>query len=209
MRGPRDPDDKATTPFPTAPVSNGEWVPHAITRRQRVVEKLIAEQADRQARRHAMSRSQFLKTAAGTMLGFSVLNRVHGLDAWGDNAVLPVRKVECEDLDAARERLETKPYFIVDVQSHHVDTKHPLFSDPLFCFLPAVISASISGIEIGFPSSDVSSVASFAVPLIPMFGFAPVPADLAEATVPETPTDSKKMILMCFHLSTIVLLSHV
>jgi len=128
-------DDNATTPFPTSPVSNGEWVPGPITRKQRVVEKLIAEEAAEQAKRHAMTRSQFLKTAAGTLLGFSVLNRVHGLDAWGDNAVLPVRKVHCEDLDAARERLSLDPYFIMDVQTHHVDTTFPFFKNApgLFC----------------------------------------------------------------------------
>jgi len=126
-------DEQATTPFPTVPVSNGEWVPGAITERQRTVAKVIAEEAEVQARRHAMTRGQFLKTAAGTMLGFSVLSRVNGLDAYGDNAVLPVRKVDCEDLDAARERLDIKPYFIMDVQTHHVDQNR--FPGSLFCFL--------------------------------------------------------------------------
>lgn len=128
-------DEHATTPFPVSPVSNGEWVPTEITRRQRAVETLIAEEAAAQAKRHGMTRSQFLKTAAGTLLGFSVLNRVHGLDAWGDNAVLPVRKIDCEDLDAARERLSLDPYFILDVQTHHVDTTFPFFKNnpSLFC----------------------------------------------------------------------------
>jgi len=131
----RDPDENATTPFPMSPVSNGEWVPRAITEKQRVAKKVVAEEAARIAKRHNMSRAQFLRTAAGTMLGFSVLNRIHGLDAWGDNAVLPVRKVDCEDPDAARERLSIDPYFILDVQTHHVDTKFPFFRDTpaLFC----------------------------------------------------------------------------
>ncbi|HWP66922.1 MAG TPA: amidohydrolase family protein [Candidatus Limnocylindria bacterium] len=131
----RDPDENVTTPFPMAPVSNGEWVPHGFTPRQRAAEKVVAEEAERIAKRHNMTRAQFLRTAAGTMLGFSVLNRIYGLDAWGDNAVLPVRKVECEDLDAARERLTMDPYFILDVQTHHVDTKFPVFKNNpgLFC----------------------------------------------------------------------------
>jgi hypothetical protein len=130
-----DPDQNVTTPFPMSPVSNGEWVPRGITAKQRVAEKVVAEEAARIAKRHGLSRAQFLRTAAGTMLGFSVLNRIHGLDAWGDNAVLPVRKVDCEDLDAARERLSIDPYFILDVQTHHVDTKFPTFRDlpNLFC----------------------------------------------------------------------------
>lgn len=134
----RDPDENVKTPFPMAPVSNGEWVPHGFTPKQRIAEKVVAEEADRIAKRHNMSRGQFLRTAAGTMLGFSVLNRIHGLDAWGDNAALPVRKVDCEDPDAARERLSVDPYFILDVQTHHVDTKLPFFrQDPLqiFCRL--------------------------------------------------------------------------
>src|SRR5262245_2383619 len=131
----RDPDENVKTPFPMAPVSNGEWVPHGFTAKQRVAEKVVAEEADRIAKRHNLSRAQFLRTAAGTMLGFSVLNRIHGLDAWGDNAVLPVRKVDCEDPDAARERLSIDPYFILDVQTHHVDTKFQFFKDnpQLFC----------------------------------------------------------------------------
>jgi predicted TIM-barrel fold metal-dependent hydrolase len=131
----RDPDDNATTPFPMSPVSNGEWVPRGATEKQRTAQKVVAEEAARIAKRHNMSRAQFLRTAAGTMLGFSVLNRIHGLDAWGDNAVLPVRKVDCEDPDAARERLLIDPYFILDVQTHHVDTKFPFFKDnpQLFC----------------------------------------------------------------------------
>ena len=110
-----------TIPFPTAPVSNGEWVPDPPTKKQRVAEKLICEEVDHQAKRHDMSRREFMATASATMIAFSVLNRLNGLDAWGANAVLPVRPEHCEDLDAAKERLETKPYFIVDVQSHHLD----------------------------------------------------------------------------------------
>ena len=126
-------DDAATTPFPMSPVSNGEWMPGRITQKQRAAEKLVAEEAETIARRHGLSRAQFLRTAAGTALGFWVLNRIHGLDAWGDNAVLPVKRIHCEDLDAASEYLETKPYFIMDVQTHHVDTVE--FPYDAYCFL--------------------------------------------------------------------------
>lgn len=126
-------DDDATTPFPMSPVSNGEWMPNPITEKQHAAERLVAEEAEAIARRHAMSRAQFLRSAAGTALGFWVLNRIHGLDAWGDNAVLPVKRIHCEDLDAASEYLDTKPYFIMDVQTHHVDTTE--FPQDVFCFL--------------------------------------------------------------------------
>jgi predicted TIM-barrel fold metal-dependent hydrolase len=133
MRRRPDPDESAKTPFPMSPVSNGEWMPSGPTKKQRIAEKVVVEEADRIAKRHAMTRAQFLRTAAGTMLGFSVLNRIHGLDAWGDNAVLPVRREDVEDLDAACERLSTKPYFIMDVQTHHVDLNE--FNSNVFCFL--------------------------------------------------------------------------
>jgi hypothetical protein len=129
----RSPDEDATTPFPMSPVSNGEWMPGPITEKQRVAEKLVAEEAETIARRHGLSRAQFLRTAAGTALGFWVLNRVHGLDAWGENAVLPAKRIHCEDLDAASEYLDTKPYFIMDVQTHHVDPVE--FPYDVLCFL--------------------------------------------------------------------------
>ena len=127
-------DEKVTTPFPTAPISNGEWVPNIqVSKKQVLAHQLTMEECDVQAKRHAMTRAQFLRTAAATMIGFSVLNKINGLDAWGDNAVLPVMKVHCEDLDAASERLSTKPYFIVDVQSHFVDAEE--FNIGAFCSL--------------------------------------------------------------------------
>ena len=42
--GPND----ARTPFPTSPISNGEWVPEGITRKQKLVSKLITEEVDAQ-----------------------------------------------------------------------------------------------------------------------------------------------------------------
>lgn len=129
----KDPLSPASTPFPVSPVSNGEWVAEEVSRKQQVVGKLIAEETEVQAKRHGMTRGEFLKTAAATMIGFSVLNRVNGLPAHGANAVLPVRRVDCEDLDAASERLATKPYFVVDVQSHFVDQEE--FPQSLYCSL--------------------------------------------------------------------------
>jgi len=88
----RDDDPKATTPFPLYPVSNGEWMPKGPTKKQLATMKLVAEETEKQARRHGMSRAQFLRTAAGTATAFWVMNHVHGLAQTGDAAVLPVRK---------------------------------------------------------------------------------------------------------------------
>jgi hypothetical protein len=56
-----------------------------------------------------------------------VLNRVYGLDAWGDNAVLPLRQQDhCNDLDGARELLDCDEMFVMDVQTHHIDMNPPV-----------------------------------------------------------------------------------
>jgi len=122
----RSPEDRAIVPFPTHAVSNMEWVPTGITPKQKVAERLIAEECATQAKRHGMTRAQFLRTAAATATAFMVLNKLHGSTAFA------VRKVHCDDLDAARELLDTE-IFVMDVQQHHVDLN--LFPDGLGCFL--------------------------------------------------------------------------
>ena len=60
MRRPTDDhDDKVTTPFPTVPVSNGEWMPPPITPRARTLQKLIGEEMTWRAKWHGMTRAQF------------------------------------------------------------------------------------------------------------------------------------------------------
>lgn len=130
---PRRRDDSPSLPFPMTPVSNGEWVPLPPTAKQRQAAKLLAEESDKRAKRLGMTRNQFLRTAAGTATTFMVLNRVHGLDQWGDAAAMPVRSVHCDDPEAGRQLLD-RDMFIMDVQLHHVDLD--LFgSGPFFCFL--------------------------------------------------------------------------
>ncbi len=135
MRNPFD-DDDATIPFPTAPVSNMEWMPSGPTPKQKLAAKLIAEECETRARRHGMTRGQFLRTAAATATGFMVLNKVYGLDQTGDAAAMPVGKVQCDDLDAARELLDKK-MFVMDVQQHHADIPYiRTITDPAnICFL--------------------------------------------------------------------------
>ncbi len=110
----RPPEDPAIVPFPTYPVSNMEWVPKPITRRQALAERMIAEECAERAKRHGMTRAQFLRTAAATATAFMVLNRLSGSSAFA------VKREHCDDLDAARELLDRKP-FVMDVQQHHVD----------------------------------------------------------------------------------------
>jgi len=130
-----DDDNDPKVPFPTVPVSNGEWLPPEVTDKQRLVGKLIAEECEAGAKRHGMTRGRFLRTAAATTTAFMVMNRVYGLDAWGDNAVLPVKKEHCDDLDGARELLD-HDVFVMDVQTHHIDIPAiPVELQSLFCFL--------------------------------------------------------------------------
>src|SRR5262245_37416156 len=130
MRQP--PDDDRTLPFPVSPVSNGEWFPEPITHKQRLVKKLIEEETVARAKRHGLTRGQFLRTAAATATAFMVLNKVYGLDQSGDAAAMPVKKVHCDDLDAARELLDKKT-FVMDVQQHHVDLNTWCDSPDLVC----------------------------------------------------------------------------
>lgn len=125
--------EDATTPFPVSPVSNGEWLPgERISAKARLTEKLIAEEAAIQAKRHGMSRAQFLRTAAGTATALWVLNKVNGLAQSGEAAVMPLQRVQCEDLDAGRELLD-RDMFVMDVQTHHADTQ--MFPGTGLCFL--------------------------------------------------------------------------
>src|SRR5262245_56202480 len=111
----RPPEDQAIVPFPTHAVSNMEWVPHGITRKQKLAERLIAEECAERAKRHGMTRAQFLRTAAATATAFMVLNRINGSTA------LAVEKEHCEDLEAAREELEYTTC-VMDVQQTAHDT---------------------------------------------------------------------------------------
>jgi hypothetical protein len=139
MRKPSD-DDETVLPFPLFPVSNGEWCPLPITDRQRQVAKLVVEETTARAKWHGMTRAHFLRTAAATMTAFMCINKVYGYDQDGDNAMLPVKREHCDDLDAAREVLDRKKWFVMDVQQHHVDLE--LYGNgQFFCFLDFIKEA--------------------------------------------------------------------
>jgi predicted TIM-barrel fold metal-dependent hydrolase len=122
-------------PFPVSDVSNGEWIPRPPTERQRAAARLIAEECGQAAKRHAMTRGEFLKTALATTIAFSVLNRVAGRADEGPTAALPVTRAMREDPDAARAALDGKRTFVMDVQAHHVDITLPYLQ------LPAAMAA--------------------------------------------------------------------
>ena len=67
------------SPIPTQMVSNGEYNPLPQTPKQKQVEFLIKEMADKEAKRHNMSRRQFLATSAGMATALFAMNQVSGL----------------------------------------------------------------------------------------------------------------------------------
>jgi predicted TIM-barrel fold metal-dependent hydrolase len=125
--------DDRDFPFPLSDVSNGEWCPRPPNPRQRAAARLLAEEAERRARRLGMSRREFLRSAAGTATAFWVLSVVNGLPTSGDAAPLPVTPEQCDD-PAAAAALFATDYFVMDVQLHHVDLE--TFGDqPFLSFL--------------------------------------------------------------------------
>jgi len=116
----RSDGDDADFPFPLSDVSNGEWCPRPPSRRQRAAARLLAEEAERRARRLGITRREFLRSAAGTATAFWVLGTVNGLSTSGAAAPLPVTAEQCDDPEAAAE-LFAADYFVMDVQLHHVD----------------------------------------------------------------------------------------
>jgi hypothetical protein len=110
-----------------------------------------------------MSRAKFLRTAAATTIAFAVLNKVNGLDQSGEASALPMKKVHCDDPAAARERLDKKDIFIVDVQQHHVDLAAPGAANACFLDFRPDLHPGIpcpQGIGQGQYIKDVSSTAT-------------------------------------------------
>src|SRR5436309_3165964 len=98
--------------IPTQIVSNGEFMPAGQTRQQREVEARIKAFADRQGRRHGVSRREFLATSCGMAAAFVAMNAVYG-------ALFQVDAAEAADPDAAAARLaRLKDQFVFDDQVH-------------------------------------------------------------------------------------------
>ena len=143
-------------PFPVSDVSNGEWCPRPPHARQRLAARLIAEECARRARRHGLTRAQFLRTAAATVTAFWVLDRIHGGDSDAASA-MPIRREHVDDLDAARELL-AEQYFVMDVQTHHVDLNLP--NANFFC-----------GIRFGERFQDLGKTCAEKLPLLGQANF--------------------------------------
>ena len=102
------------TPIPTQMVSNGEYTPKAQTSEQAEVEYRLKQSSGEIAKKHGMSRRDFLKTASGMAAAFVAMNEVHG-------RIFDVNPAEAMDLEMAQARLVAMgKQFILDDQTHFV-----------------------------------------------------------------------------------------
>jgi predicted TIM-barrel fold metal-dependent hydrolase len=111
-------------PLPTQIVSNEEFVPIAPTPEQQRVEAKLTEMADAAARSLGVSRRHFLRTSGGMAAAFLALNSV-----WGCS-VYDVDPAELTEPGKTAEKWP-KPYFIFDIQTHHVAAGRQIEVPPL------------------------------------------------------------------------------
>jgi len=102
-------------PIPTQVVSNEEFIPPAQTPAQRAVEHTLLRIATHNARKLGIERRQFLRTTCGLAAAFAAMNSVFG----NFFTVRAAELLETAAVDAAK-----TPYFIFDVQNHHVEAGH-------------------------------------------------------------------------------------
>jgi hypothetical protein len=110
------PADEAAfrSPIPTQVVSNGEYNPLPQTAKQKQVEFLIKEMADKEAKRHNTTRRKFLASSSGMAAAFTAMNMVYG-------DVFEVNAAEVKHPDAAGDRkAKYKGQFIFDDQTHFI-----------------------------------------------------------------------------------------
>lgn len=128
-----DPELPVDSPVPFWTGSNGEFVPPAPTRRDRLANELFHRLAADNAKRLGMSRRDFVSSAMGTATALLVINQVYGCD--GDSNVGPsdggagggagfgVDSGMMQDAGACEPLLGEE--FVFDVQTHHVNPAGP------------------------------------------------------------------------------------
>lgn len=116
-----DAELEAPLPLPTQVVSNEEFIPPPQSKEQQRVEARALEIAALEARRHGVSRRQFLRTGSGMAAALVAMNEVFG-------ACFEVEAAEMED-EAAYQEKQPKDDFIFDVQTHHVDVSRPWYEN--------------------------------------------------------------------------------
>ena len=98
-------------PVPTQVISNEEYLPIPQTRQQKRLEQEILAGAECQSRLVGVDRRRFLRTSCGMALAFAAMNSVFGRC---------FRVEASEFLEPAAVAERKAPFFIFDVQTHHV-----------------------------------------------------------------------------------------
>jgi uncharacterized protein len=101
-------------PVPTRMISNGEYMPHPQTAKQKQVEARVKELADKAAKKLGISRRRFLAGSGGLAASFLAMNEVYG------NSFFKVDTAELYEPAAAAENGPPKNLFVFDDQTHIV-----------------------------------------------------------------------------------------
>ena len=111
-------------PIPTQIVGNEEFVPIAQTPEQQQVEARLSAVADDASKKLGVSRRHFLASSGGMAAAFLAMNAVFGCRSFD------VDPAEVIEPLATAEKWPT-PYFIFDVQTHHVAAGRIIEMPPL------------------------------------------------------------------------------
>jgi hypothetical protein len=111
-------------PIPTQIVGNEEFVPIAQTVQQQKVEATLNGIADDASKKLGVSRRQFLASSGGMAAAFLAMNAVFGCRSFD------VDPAEVLESGASAEKWP-KPWFIFDVQTHHVAAGRKIEMPPL------------------------------------------------------------------------------
>ena len=112
--------------------SNGEFY-HEPDETDRAIEKVALQMAEVNAKRVGLDRRSFLATSAGLATTLSAINLVAGCGddgggTGGSGGDGGVGELAC-DMDGAREALDPASMFIMDVQTHHIDSDSEYVTD--------------------------------------------------------------------------------
>lgn len=108
--------DAFNAPVPTRMISNGEYMPHPQTKKQKQVEDRVKELAGKAATRLNVSRRRFLEGTGGLAASFLAMNEVYGHD------LFDVDEKEMYDEGHHRHHGPPRDLFVFDDQTHIVRT---------------------------------------------------------------------------------------
>jgi hypothetical protein len=112
---PADQADIFESPVPTRMVSNGEYMPHPQTEKQRRVEARIKDMAETAAKKLGVSRRKFLASSGGMAAAFIAMNQEHG-------HFFNVKDEEIYEPGARAQYGPPADLFVFDDQTHMIRT---------------------------------------------------------------------------------------